>query len=298
MSAVVLPSVEPPTIDTTIDTKITSRAELDQLVAGLRDKATDWLAVPLARKIAYVQSMIEGVAVVAPRMVAAAVEAKGMEPGDPRAAEDWISGPVIILRTLRILKATMEQIDATGRVGIEAHQVHTRPDGQLVVDVMPEGAYDRILYNGFTAEVWQQPHVTRLNLDAHTGGVLTKPETAEPAVALVLGAGNVASIGPLDVMTKLFHEGQVCLLKWNPVNDYLGPLFAEAFADLIRDGFLQMTYGGADVGAYLVEHPGIDEIHITGSARTHDVIVFGPGEEGAKRKAENRPRLQKRITSE
>ncbi|MEL7170567.1 MAG: hypothetical protein AAGN64_14560, partial [Bacteroidota bacterium] len=121
MSAVVLPSAEPPTIDT----KITSRAELDQLVAGLRDKATDWLAVPLARKIAYVQSMIEGVAAVAPRMVAAAVEAKGMEPGDPRAAEDWISGPVIILRTLRILKATMEQIDATGRVGIEPHQVHT-----------------------------------------------------------------------------------------------------------------------------------------------------------------------------
>ena len=90
-SAVDKPSVEPPTIDTTIATKITSRAELDQLVAGLRDKATDWLAVPLARMIAYVQSMIEGVAVVAPRMVAAAVEAKGMEPGDPRAAEDWPS---------------------------------------------------------------------------------------------------------------------------------------------------------------------------------------------------------------
>ncbi|MEM8598422.1 MAG: aldehyde dehydrogenase family protein [Bacteroidota bacterium] len=294
MSAVALPSVETPAIDT----KITSRAELDTLVAGLQDRAADWLAVPLPRKIAYVESMIEGVAAVAPRMVAAAVEAKGMEPGDPRAAEDWIAGAVVILRTLRILKTTMEQIDATGRVGIEPHQVHTRPDGQLVVDVMPEGAYDRILYNGFTAEVWQQPHVTRLNLDAHTGGVLTKPETAEPAVSLVLGAGNVASIGPLDVMTKLFHEGHVCLLKWNPVNDYLGPLFAEAFADLIRDGFLQMTYGGADVGAYLVEHPGIDEVHITGSARTHDVIVFGPGEEGATRKAENRPRLQKRITSE
>ncbi|MEM9996470.1 MAG: aldehyde dehydrogenase family protein [Bacteroidota bacterium] len=280
------------------ETQITSTAELDSLVEGLQERASAWLEVPLRRKIDYVQRMVDGVAAVSPRMVAAAVEAKGMEPGDPRAAEDWIAGPVIILRTLRILKETMEQIEATGRVGIEPHQVHTRPDGQLVVDVMPEGAYDRILYNGVTAEVWQQPHVTRLNLDAHLGGVLTKPATAEPKVALVLGAGNVASIGPLDVMTKLFHEGQVCLLKWNPVNDYLGPFFAEAFADVIRDGFLQMTYGGADVGAYLVEHPGIDEIHITGSARTHDVIVFGPGEEGQRRKAENRPRLQKRITSE
>ncbi|MGV7591820.1 aldehyde dehydrogenase family protein, partial [Mycobacterium kansasii] len=56
--------------------------------------------------------------------------------------------------------------------------------------------------------------------------------------------------------------------------------------------------GGADVGGALVNHPGITTVHMTGSARTHDAIVFGTGDEGAQRKAENRPLLDKAITSE
>ncbi|HHQ48549.1 MAG TPA: aldehyde dehydrogenase family protein, partial [Acidobacteria bacterium] len=43
---------------------------------------------------------------------------------------------------------------------------------------------------------------------------------------------------------------------------------------------------GADVGAYLTSHPGIDEIHMTGSEATFNAIVFGTGPEGeANRKA-------------
>jgi aldehyde dehydrogenase (NAD(P)+) len=59
------------------------------------------------------------------------------------------------------------------------------------------------------------------------------------------------------------------------------------------------VYGGAEVGKYLVEHPGIDDIHITGSNLTHDAIVWGPpGPERERRKKENDPLLKKRITSE
>ena len=42
----------------------------------------------------------------------------------------------------------------------------------------------------------------------------------------------------------------------------------------------------------------MDEIHITGSSRTHDAIVFGGGAEGAARKAAGQPVSTKRITSE
>ena len=56
--------------------------------------------------------------------------------------------------------------------------------------------------------------------------------------------------------------------------------------------------GGADVGAYCAAHRDVDEIHITGSARTHDAIVFGTGPVGERRKRENRPLTPKRITSE
>ncbi|MBL9124728.1 MAG: aldehyde dehydrogenase family protein, partial [Planctomycetaceae bacterium] len=118
-------------------------------------------------------------------------------------------------------------------------------------------------------------------------------------LSLVLGAGNVSSIAPTDAFSKLFHEGKVVLLKMNPVNEYLGPIFARAFAPLIDAGFLRIIYGGADVGAYAINHPAVDEVHITGSVYSHDTIVWGPpGEERERRKAQNDPLLKKAITSE
>ena len=114
----------------------------------------------------------------------------------------------------------------------------------------------------------------------------------------MLGAGNVASIGPMDILYKLFVEDQVVIFKTNPVNAYLGPLIEESFRTLIEQGFLQVVYGGAPEGAYLCNHPGVEEIHITGSDKTFDAIVFGTGEEGARRKAERQPVLNKRITGE
>ena len=47
-------------------------------------------------------------------------------------------------------------------------------------------------------------------------------------VALVLGAGNIGSISPLDALHKLFNENQVVMLKLNPVNDYLEPHLSAA----------------------------------------------------------------------
>ena len=49
---------------------------------------------------------------------------------------------------------------------------------------------------------------------------------------------------------------------------------------------------------YLCAHPLVDEIHITGSDKTHDAIVFGDGPDAAERKARNEPLLNKPITSE
>ena len=95
-------------------------------------------------------------------------------------------------------------------------------------------------------------------------------------VVLVLGAGNIAAIAPMDVITKMFNEGKVVLVKIKPVNAYLGPYIEEAFAEAIRQKFLAVVYGGADEGRYLVYHRDIDEVHITGSDKTHDNIVWRP----------------------
>jgi aldehyde dehydrogenase (NAD(P)+) len=126
-----------------------------------------------------------------------------------------------------------------------------------------------------------------------------KRRDPEGRVALVLGAGNVASIPVLDVIYKSFVDGAVCLLKMSPVNAYLGPFFELALAPLISRGFLRIAYGGAEVGAFLVQHAAVDELHITGSAETHDRIVWGaPGAAREARKKAGNPQFAKPVTSE
>jgi acyl-CoA reductase-like NAD-dependent aldehyde dehydrogenase len=85
----------------------------------------------------------------------------------------------------------------------------------------------------------------------------------------------------------------------NPVNAYLGPFLESAYADAIAWGFLAVVYGGAEEGAYLANHDGVDEVHLTGSDRTFDNIVWGPpGPERESRKAQGRPVLSKPVTAE
>ena len=93
-------------------------------------------------------------------------------------------------------------------------------------------------------------------------------------VALVLGAGNQLPAVVLDVLHKLVVEGDVVALKMNPVNDYLGPYVAAALEPLVRAGFLALLYGGGGVGAAAAEDPRVSSVHLTGSARTFDSLVW------------------------
>jgi aldehyde dehydrogenase (NAD(P)+) len=103
----------------------------------------------------------------------------------------------------------------------------------------------------------------------------------------------------MDVASKLFVDGFVCVLKMNPVNEWVGPFVEQALAPLVSRGYLRVVYGGAEVGSALVYHPAVDDVHITGSDRTHDLIVWGPpGPERERRKAEHDPLLRVPITSE
>ena len=271
--------------------------ELDEKIATLSEHATEWARLPLKEKIALGERLLEGNYRVAERQVEAAIVAKRIPKDSPLVGEEWLGGPLITLRTLRSTLKSLEHLQQGRSPQLKPGSVRTRPNGQVAVEVFPAEKWDSLLFKDFKAEIWMEPEVTASGL-ADTMGVFYQQEQPEGKVALVLGAGNIASIGPLDVIYKLFAEGQVCLLKMNPVNDYLGEFIEEAFSEFIQRGFLKLAYGGAEVGAYLCQHEGIDEIHITGSDATHDAIVYGVGEEGEARKARDEPQTDKRITSE
>jgi acyl-CoA reductase-like NAD-dependent aldehyde dehydrogenase len=275
----------------------TPRDVLDEAIEALRTRASTWAATDVTARIELLRELVATTLAVAPDWAGAAAAAKGIEPGSPLTGEDWLSGPTFVLRNLKLLEATLTDIAATGRPqppGIEA----SGPGGQVVVEVMPADRLDAVLYQGFSAEVRLQPGVSVEQAEARMGRIYRADHQPEPGVALVLGAGNVSSIGPMDALHQLFAEGRVVLLKMNPVNEHLGPIVAQAFEPLVRAGFLRIAYGGSGVGSYLVDHDDIDAVHITGSDKTHDAIVFGGGDEGRARKQRGEPRLTKPITSE
>lgn len=278
----------------------TSTGELDQALQDLHANAAAWIEVSIDDRIALLQRLRASCYATAERWAEAGCAAKQIPLGTPPESEEWLGGPFTTIRNLRLLERTLCEIRDGGAPKLP-NKPKTRADGTVTVQVFPSEKWDPLFYKNMTAEIWMDESVTEANLPEHTGMIYRQKAAGnqeEPKVALVLGAGNVASIGPMDAFYKLFCEDQVVLLKMNPVNDYLGPFMVEALQELVDRGWFRVVYGGAVQGKYLCEHELVSEIHITGSDKTHDAIVFGPGEEGARRKAERQPLNTKRITSE
>jgi hypothetical protein len=264
----------------------TDSAALDMALASLQQQKSDWVKVSIPQRLAYLQSCLDRTLLVAEAWTTAACQAKGIDPSSTLAGEEWIAGPISIVRNLRLL---MTSLQAGGQLSAK---IDRRDDGQLVARVIPATLLDKVLWLGYRGEVWIEP-----GQPATQGQIYREPTAGQ--VSLILGAGNVSAIVAMDVLSKLFAENQVAIVKMNPVNAYVGEYLAQAFAPLIEAGFLQLVYGGAEVGEYLCQHPQVDTIHITGSHRTHDAIVWGstPTEQ-QERKAANNPRITQPITSE
>jgi len=265
---------------------------LDPVVARVAAHKDAWVREDLSARIGFLRQCLQGVLDVADDWVRAGCTAKGIDPHSPLAGEEWFGGPMTTVRHLRL---TINALKAGGQP--KPVRVRQGPDGQVVADVFPPNLLKRIVYSDMRVEVWMEP-----GLPASQGRIYR--EKAEGRfgpgrLCLVLGAGNQSSIGPLDVLYKLFVEDEVVVLKTNPVNEYLAPFFRRAFRSLIDAGYLDLLQGGADAGRYLCRHPSVDTIHLTGSDRTHDAIVWGDTvEEQERRKAAGQPMLAKPVTSE
>jgi aldehyde dehydrogenase (NAD(P)+) len=269
--------------------------KLDQYLQVLQDHKNKWACLPVPEKLALLDQIRLRLADKSEAFVEASIRGKQMQPHSPEEGEEWTGGPWTLAEGINGYMDTLRAL-AGGRV-LMPKKIHTRSNGQVAARIFPNTIFDKILLNGITGEVWMQPGVTESNLKDKMAAFYLQ-ENPQGKVALVLGAGNVAGIPPRDVLYRLFGLGQVVILKLSPVNDYLGPVFEDIFAPLIQSGYLRFAYGGMEVGDYLVHHAGVEEIHMTGSARTYQAILFGNGPEGEERKRRNLPFLQKPFTGE
>lgn len=274
-------------------------AEIDLRIEELAAAKTAQQATSLGDWRALIDRLIVTVREVADDWTEAACRAKQIPVGSPVRAEEILAGPAATLRHLRLLHDSLRDIDRVGRPRA-AGPVRSLPNGQLSIRLVPDRRrQESIVYSGATCDAILQPNVTAESFSAQQPPAHLLGKANSPNICLVLGAGNVSSIAAADTLTKIFQDGRLVLLKMNPVNDYLGPLFERALAPLIKADLLRIVYGGAETGTHAIAHEMIDEVHVTGSSATHDAIVWGPpGPERERRRQDNTPLLDKPITSE
>ena len=244
-----------------------------------------------------VESLAATRAEVAEDWVRAAAQAKRIPSDSPAVAEEILSGPVSVLRYLQLMLQTLRELRDQGSPRLTGRPGVIR--GKVSVQTFPSRIlYDAIAFRGITANTWLQPEVSPENLFGDSVQKLTRQVSVTPAVTTVLGAGNVSAIPATDALTFVFQNDSAVLLKMNPVNEYLGPLFERAFRPLIQANLLRIIFGGADQGRHAVSSPGIDAVHITGSTASHDAIVWGTDTGQQQRRNAGQPIIKVPVTSE
>lgn len=250
----------------------------------------------IAQRMGLLRQCIHGIRSIAREWVEQACVAKGIPNGSRARAEEVLTGPVATMRQLQMFLRSMKQIRDTGKPKLPG--VKTRDDGRLGIKVTPcPGLFDPMVFFNFKATTWLDDSITNENLTDSLAGAYDDLE--KTGISLVLGAGNVSGIPAADVLTKLCVENRVVLLKMNPVNEYLGPIFERALAPLIENDLLRIVCGDATVAKAAIDDPRVEDVHITGSEATHEAIVWGTDPlDVATRKFSNDPVLKKPITSE
>ena len=272
------------------------RARLDEAIGELQAGSRTWAALTLAQRVTLLRGVRTGVAAAAEDWARTAAASKGLDGRHPLRGEEWLSGPYSVLGALDACIETLSRL-AHGTNPLDGVRIDRAPGGRTRVHAFPLTGIDRILLSGYTGEVWLKPGTTPSRARA-TAGLAQRTPSESGGVGLVLGAGNITSIPVLDVLYELLAHNRVALLKVNPTQDALVPVYKRALAPLIGLGLLRIVRGGPAVGAYLTGHPELVHVHITGSAATFDAIVWGTGADAVERRRANTPRLQKPITAE
>ena len=248
---------------------------LDAAIAELGLGARAWSHLTLGQRARLLERLHATTAAAAEEWADTAALSKGLEPGHALRGEEWLGGPYATLVALEAYRRSLEAL-AKGSSPLKGVTTDAAPGGRLRAHTFPLAAIDGLLLSGYSGEVWFEPGISDRQARASAGLGQLNP-TQSGGIGLVLGAGNVTSIPVLDVLYELLAFNRVVILKVNPTQDALVPVYERALAPLIEAGFLRIVRGGGEVGAYLTTHAGIDHVHITGAAPTFDAIVWGTG---------------------
>ena len=87
----------------------TSRREIDAALRTLRDKKDDWARLPIRDRRAILGELLKDFQGLAEPWAEAVREAEGIPAGSPTAGEEWVAGPYMIVRNLRLLDRALRR---------------------------------------------------------------------------------------------------------------------------------------------------------------------------------------------
>ncbi len=265
-----------------------TKLDIDRFITTLRTKSKEFNSISNVQLVSMLEETIANIKEVSFFWATICSDNKGTTK-TPAEGEEWLGGPFAsVLATQYYIKSLTNDDDlAETKYNSEENSYK----------VFPNNFTERITFPFIDAKVIFNKSMSFNDINKYRG--FSKRYDIDPSITLVLGAGNFSSIPYLDVLYHLISRKSVILLKLNPVNEYLKPVFEKVFQNFIERGYIIVTTGNIDESKYMATHPGINHIHLTGSDKTFEDIVYGRELTDKERKAKSLSKINnKPITSE
>ena len=265
-----------------------TKLDIDRFITTLRTKSKEFNSISNVQLASMLEETISNIKEVAFFWATICSDNKGTTK-TPAEGEEWLGGPFAsVLATQYYIKTLTDEDDL-------AEKKYNKEENSY--KVFPNNFTERITFPFIDAKVIFNKSMSFKDINNYRG--FSKRYDIDPSITLVLGAGNFSSIPYLDVLYHLITRKSVILLKLNPVNEYLKPVFEKVFQSFIERGYIIVTTGNIDESKYMANHPGINHIHLTGSDKTFEDIVYGRELTEKERKSKSLSKINnKPITSE
>ncbi len=240
-----------------------SQLELDRNINRLRIHSVEFSELPDEELVTLLEKTVQNIHTIAYYWATLSAEKKEILQ-KYKEGEEWLGGPFVSILTtqyyIEYLKGNMQIDDANYDVNKNSYKV------------FPNKLIESLTFPLLSAEIRFNKSMSLNQIKEFRG--FNQRIGSTDNVTLVLGAGNVSSIPFLDTIFHLVAKRSSILLKLNPVNDYLLPVFEKVFEEFIDRGFVSVVKGNLDTSKYLTTHRSIDSIHLTGSNITYENIVY------------------------
>ena len=265
-----------------------TKLDIDRFISTLRTKSKEFNSISNVQLASMLEETISNIKEVSYFWATICSDNKGTTK-TPAEGEEWLGGPFAsVLATQYYIKSLINDDDL-----VEGNFNNSENSYK----VFPNNFIERITFPFINAKVYFNKSMSFEDINKFRG--FSKRYDIEPSITLVLGAGNFSSIPYLDVLYHLITRRSVILLKLNPVNEYLKPVFEKVFKNFIERGYIIVTNGNINESKYMATHPGINHIHLTGSDKTYEDIVYGRELTGNERSIKTLSKINpKPITSE